>query len=419
MSLRDAKASFVLRTNDPTFPDRVISLLGTSQENNDIFVLPSDLNFGSQRPGCTIITRQVVMFNSGTITQTVNSVTLTSTSSEFALGNLQLPAQMAAGQSLTLDLTYGPVDYGRDLGDLEIEFLGHPFPFVVPLEGQGAQDPIVTDNFQQAPNRKVDVLFVIDDSCSMGPEQMALAQNFSSFIHTANIRSVDFQIGVTTTDIFRQDGQLVGPVVTRNTQNYETVFEAQAQRGTGGSGREMSLEAMYRAIQRAKSGWMYNHDLLRPDAGFVGVFVTDEDDQSPAHEFSYLQYLRLNFANRFQTAAIYGGLMGCVTTGSRSASSSPKLHAFVGLANGTHESICSSNWATTLSNLGSVAFGLRDRFRLNQAADTGQMIEVKVNGAIVPSTDWTYDASRLEVVFVPIAVPPESANIEVTYVPEC
>lgn len=419
LTLRDAKANFILHTDDQGFPDRLINLAGTSQENSEIFVLPGEVDFGSQKPLCSAIPRQVTVYNAGTTRQTVSAVTVSSTSTEFTKVTLPLPLHIAAGQSVGIDLLYHPTDFGRDRGDLEIEIFGQVFPFVVPLTGVGADHPVVTETFQQAPNRKVDVLFVIDDSCSMGPEQMALAQNFSSFIHTANIRSVDFHIGVTTTDIYRKDGQLVGPVVTGATPNYASAFESQSQVGTRGSGREKPLEAMFRAIERAKTGHVFNRDLLRRDAAFVVVLVTDEDDQSVYSAISYLHYLRLNFSNRFQIAAIYGGEMGCSIAGIRSASASPKLFNFVTLASGVHELICSSSWANTLSNLGSVAFGLRDRFHLNQAADAMQMIEVKVNGVTASSMDWNYDVSRQEISFVPIAVPPESAIIEVTYVPKC
>lgn len=52
------------------------------------------------------------------------------------------------------------------------------------------------------PRRKVDVLFVIDDSGSMGEEQAALAANFSAFVAMLEADEVDadYRIGITTTD---------------------------------------------------------------------------------------------------------------------------------------------------------------------------------------------------------------------------
>ncbi len=54
-----------------------------------------------------------------------------------------------------------------------------------------------------APNRDVDVLFIIDNSGSMAEEQARLAANFSSFIQVLEDPSVnaDYRIAITTTDM--------------------------------------------------------------------------------------------------------------------------------------------------------------------------------------------------------------------------
>ena len=49
-------------------------------------------------------------------------------------------------------------------------------------------------------DRKVDILFVIDDSGSMGEEQAKLAANFAPFVATLEEAGADYRIAVTTTD---------------------------------------------------------------------------------------------------------------------------------------------------------------------------------------------------------------------------
>ena len=61
------------------------------------------------------------------------------------------------------------------------------------------------DVFQQVRRNTVDVLLVVDDSCSMAEEQNKLADNFQSFISAFNGVDVDWQIAVTTTDTYRTD----------------------------------------------------------------------------------------------------------------------------------------------------------------------------------------------------------------------
>ena len=61
------------------------------------------------------------------------------------------------------------------------------------------------DVFQQVRRNTVDVLLVVDDSCSMAEEQNKLAENFQSFISAFDGVDVDWQIAVTTTDTYRTD----------------------------------------------------------------------------------------------------------------------------------------------------------------------------------------------------------------------
>ena len=68
------------------------------------------------------------------------------------------------------------------------------------------------DVFQQRRRNTVDVLMVVDNSCSMAEEQDKLAANFASFIEAFEGIDVDWQIGVVTTDMGSEDhqGRLVG-----------------------------------------------------------------------------------------------------------------------------------------------------------------------------------------------------------------
>ncbi|MEE2750237.1 MAG: lamin tail domain-containing protein [Myxococcota bacterium] len=69
-----------------------------------------------------------------------------------------------------------------------------------------------TDTFQQNSRNTVDVLLVVDNSCSMIEEQVKLASNFESFIQYFQGVDVDYQIAVVTTDTLddKFKGRLVG-----------------------------------------------------------------------------------------------------------------------------------------------------------------------------------------------------------------
>ncbi|MCB9796382.1 MAG: lamin tail domain-containing protein, partial [Alphaproteobacteria bacterium] len=69
-----------------------------------------------------------------------------------------------------------------------------------------------TDVFQQNQRNVVDILLVVDNSCSMIEEQLKLATNFDSFIQYFDGVDVDYQIAVITTDTNQEQfsGKLVG-----------------------------------------------------------------------------------------------------------------------------------------------------------------------------------------------------------------
>jgi hypothetical protein len=68
------------------------------------------------------------------------------------------------------------------------------------------------DTFQQERRNAVDLLVIVDNSCSMVEEQDSLSTNFDALIRTFTDAEVDWRIGVTTTDVEsdRYKGLLLG-----------------------------------------------------------------------------------------------------------------------------------------------------------------------------------------------------------------
>ena len=162
-------------------------------------------------------------------------------------------------------------------------------------------------------NRNIDILFVIDDSGSMGEEQASLARNFPAFINllsTIEGGLPDVHIGVVSSNVgtggvniggcstaSQPDGddgnlqtngcagatagyledirQADGSRLRNYSGDLASVFTCMAQLGTTGCGFEAHLESAYRALQPGK-----NPGFLRPDAYLAIVFVADEDDCS-------------------------------------------------------------------------------------------------------------------------------------------
>ena len=172
-------------------------------------------------------------------------------------------------------------------------------------------------------NRKVDLLFVIDDSGSMEKNINNITANFSNFINVlqtipdgmGGFSLPDVHIGVVSSDAGcgdgnRDDGNLQttrrtptgpntedtevcamvqgnqfisdiantdGTRATNYTGNLADAFTCIASVGTMGCGFEQHLESMKRAITKSQTG-SGNVGFLRDDAYLAVVILADEDD---------------------------------------------------------------------------------------------------------------------------------------------
>jgi hypothetical protein len=155
--------------------------------------------------------------------------------------------------------------------------------------------------------KKVDLLFVVDDSGSMADEQVNLAASVPGFIQAIRDQLANTQgyhIGVITTDAYpyndpacTAEGSLVtqtaGPdssaaVCTPftsgfrwmdETEDLDVKFPCAARVGTGGDGNERPAQTLQAALQPAlQAVGACNDGFLRPDALLVVVIITDEED---------------------------------------------------------------------------------------------------------------------------------------------
>ncbi|MCL4228273.1 MAG: hypothetical protein KJZ91_27725 [Myxococcales bacterium] len=155
--------------------------------------------------------------------------------------------------------------------------------------------------------RKMDIIFVIDDSGSMEQEQTNLRTNFPMFASVLNSYQIstgeqlDYRAAVTTTGVtasgtqvlpppfstslpfnqtgqdgrFRQVSGMTRPWLERDDPNMAQTFGQAATVGINGPGLEMQLRAMELAIQPST-----NPGFVRDDALLGIVILTDEDDCS-------------------------------------------------------------------------------------------------------------------------------------------
>jgi hypothetical protein len=419
-------------------------------------IAPDDLDFGVVKKDCNSFTRQFSVYNTCTTTVTVQSFQMVAPAGEPAggpncAGTVPCPefilvssAGISPGTMITPNnstpnsfaIKYHPINYGADNGAflLKVTQAGQIVDYLVTLRGTGDTMGINTDTFKQDTKPKADILLIIDDSCSMGDKQTALSLNFDSFIKYASSAQVDYHIGVTTTDMNRYGGRVIGDatnpkVLTPTTPDVENKFRAKVKVGLGGGNEESAAPAV--AALTAPIITNENLGLLRADAFLAVVVVTDAGDQS-ALATSFYQNALLNIkglqrASQFSYNVI--GPFAPVPSGNCSYDdfTDPAKHlVLVQATNGVKEEICTPDWAKSLEQIGKNAFGYRTNFFLTARPDLmGVPIEVKVDGQHLDPNDtsgakvWTYDSAANSVNFEPLFVPEPGKTLTITYQVAC
>ncbi|MEX1366430.1 MAG: hypothetical protein AB1Z98_25120 [Nannocystaceae bacterium] len=163
---------------------------------------------------------------------------------------------------------------------------------------------------------KVDFLFIIDSSGSMGDDQDNLVANFPAFITGIQsvLESVDeYQVGIVTTDQYgpnvpgcHQLSSLVARTGGADSSNAEcgpfaaghnfmtelddlaSEFTCAADVGTSGDFSERPMEAMIGAVQQVQGGpGECNEGFLRPDSLLVVVIITDESGDDSGNSVTW------------------------------------------------------------------------------------------------------------------------------------
>ncbi len=312
-----------------------------------------------------------------------------------------------------------------------------------------------SDEFQQAPDNSVDILWVIDNSVSMQNEQEAVASGTSDFVENLEKGDMDFHLGVITTDVDDVNpnaGVLLGnPQVLTSTCRddgdpsdctYVDAFTSRVLQGTDGSDQERGLEAALTALSPPLSDTR-NSGFLRDDAALVIIILSDENDCSDfgglgpdgSGEDCYTQNVSLtpveDIVSRFKdlkedtSKVSLSGIIGprvVDDTYCEQTYPGTRYYSAIDLLRGVAADICQTDYSTVMDQLGLVASGILTTFQLSKAAvvdsivvtvtpEGGAAKEVKQDA----TNGWTYLEDYARIQFNGDAVPERGAFIEVEY----
>jgi len=267
----------------------------------------------------------------------------------------------------------------------------------------------VFDSFVQAGNMMADILWVVDNSCSMWDEQGFLGDEAATFFDALDALGIDYQVAVVTTDSNTFKGPV--PIMSTTTPGLYGSFEDAVSLGTSGSGTEQGFKYGSEAITAPLAAPGGPHDgFLRERAGLRVIFVSDEDDQSSDTVTNYVDLLQAITVNPEHTmlSGITGQATGCAT-----AYAAARYEQAVSLTGGLSESICVNDWETMVEGLAAHAEHHADTFVLSDVP-VGGTLEVFVNGVAV-GAGWSYDPALNAVVFDWASVPDNGDVVEIGF----
>lgn len=311
-------------------------------------------------------------------------------------------------------------------------------------------------NAQYIP-RKVDVLWVVDNSGSMENSQTRLANSFQSFINKFIQTDSDFHMAVTTSDAFlapyhstyadysriRDGAGAVHSgvfVMDKNTPDMANVFLKNIKQGINGSGDERAFSSM---MQTLNDPW--NVNFRRPDAFLAIIIVSDEDDFSHNDSANGLTsyYFTENYADpKMYSVQSYidsltsftaaGGAgknfsvntisildSACLTQLKDSAQKIGQRYIELADATGGQKISLCSDFSQSLQVLSESIVELSSVFQLTREPIV-ESISVVVDGVVVPqdaANGWTYDAATISIAFHGTAIPAAGADVRINFDP--
>lgn len=272
------------------------------------------------------------------------------------------------------------------------------------------------DVFYQDPPSEVDILMVVDNSCSMDPFQTELAENFQGFISFFTEANVDYHIGVVTTTVTDEEpvedygcsqadvdripegGHLVDDTfITADTEDAADKFSELVELGICGSGYEAGLQSAYLALTD-EDALRDNGDFLRDDASLSIIFVANEEDYSPLGVNDYINAFRDVKGQRERdvfnaSALVVRDLEECSRAVQNSGASVGSRYLDVARqTNGIRGDICADDFSSIVTDLSLNSSRLTEIFYLSDKPAAGSL-QVTVDDEEWPCEDgaWTYD----------------------------
>jgi len=407
----------VINSNDPN--DSVVTVPLTGESSAPVIEIdPTYYDFGTTYIGCEAKT-VVSIRNVGDSDLVISDIQYfvsypPELSIEIDTARMgPFPWTLEPNEKQLVTIYHEPWDIQEDSGFIEVHSSDPATPIAVSdQEAFGDYYAWASDFYEQEEIANADILFVIDNSCSMHSHQANLKNNFASFIGVFANSGVDYQIAFITTDNENfVDNKIVHSTDPDPIGDVTTLIDGI---GTGGHGLERGLWESYQATQSggdAGPGSVF----LRNDSRLVIVYLSDERDGSstyssmvPADYATHLLTLK-SLSDQISVNAVAGDHpSGCSPPWAQHGAG---YYEVVQQLGGTFMSICATDYGLQMDTLA------RDSILLSafELSDTPIEASITVTVDGYQSTDWTYNVVENAIYFDTNAIPGTDAEIYIDY----
>lgn len=380
----------------------------------DLVISPDPLAYGEQYIPCDT-ERPVVLENVGTEVLTITDIRFDG-AADFLDFGVAIPDtfDLPPGTNWTLPITFTPLEPQDDFFSAQLVVTSNDLAGdeAIEVTGRGRYVQEYTDTFIAPDEYPVDILFAVDQSCSMDSEATLLGTEFSRFIGALGTATQDWKIGVVT----RDSGCFNSGILRSTTPGVGSVFASAVTQGSDGDGTTSLTEKLFSLVEVAlakDSPSQCNWGFVERDEPLHIIFVSDEEEQSTR---SWSQYLTMYQTDmRFTTRYASGITVHAIADLNRACGDGTGSDGYRQMANATGGellNICSPGWAQDLEDIANSAITDLAVFELTHSGPDPASIVVRVNGTEW-TTDWRYDPTRNAIVFD--VLPPDGASIEVDY----
>lgn len=284
---------------------------------------------------------------------------------------------------------------------------------LVKVDATGTRVRMDVDVFSSS---MLDILFVIDDSGSMGLHQQKLLANVDGIVRAAKASGVDIHAGVITTSVSGSvapaasgGGLLVGSVkkyAATADGDFDSVLSnnLKAAMTTWGAATEQPFEAARLALSEPMASGP-NRGFVRTDAALAIFLLTDADDQSPSpieYYFNMVKALKVSAPVSLTAAYVPTAQPTCDTQGEPPAVRIEEALAKFG-SQASSVSLCDADFATKLNQIGD-GFGVAAiRTVQLKLAPILSTMHIAFGNQNIEAGDleygWVYDPAKMQIIF--------------------